>query len=100
MTITLRVLIAVGVLLLHSGAQAQSARPILIMISIDGLRPDYVTAADTHGLKIPNLRRFLAAQPAWAQRLRARGTSAEARRALTADLSRALTYKALVAPGQ
>jgi predicted AlkP superfamily pyrophosphatase or phosphodiesterase len=59
MTITLRVLIAVGVLLLHSGAQAQSARPVLIMISIDGLRPDYVTAADAHGLKIPNLRRFL-----------------------------------------
>ena len=45
MTITLRVLIAIGVLLLHSGVQAQSARPVLIMISIDGLRPDYVTAA-------------------------------------------------------
>jgi len=29
------------------------------MISIDGLRPDYVTAADAHGCKIPNLRRFL-----------------------------------------
>ena len=29
------------------------------MISIDGLRPDYVTAADAHGAKIPNLRRFL-----------------------------------------
>jgi predicted AlkP superfamily pyrophosphatase or phosphodiesterase len=30
------------------------------MISIDGLRPDYVTQADRHGLKIPNLRRFVA----------------------------------------
>ncbi len=33
--------------------------PLLLMISIDGLRPDYVTAADAHGAKIPNLRRFL-----------------------------------------
>ena len=29
------------------------------MISVDGMRPDYVTAADAHGAKIPNLRRFL-----------------------------------------
>jgi predicted AlkP superfamily pyrophosphatase or phosphodiesterase len=35
------------------------AGPVL-MISIDGLRPDYVTQADQHGLKIPTLRRFLA----------------------------------------
>jgi predicted AlkP superfamily pyrophosphatase or phosphodiesterase len=33
--------------------------PILLMISIDGLRPDYITAADAHGAKVPNLRRFL-----------------------------------------
>jgi predicted AlkP superfamily pyrophosphatase or phosphodiesterase len=26
---------------------------------MDGLRPDYVTAADAHGARIPNLRRFL-----------------------------------------
>ncbi|HLI76979.1 MAG TPA: ectonucleotide pyrophosphatase/phosphodiesterase, partial [Acidobacteriaceae bacterium] len=30
------------------------------MISIDGMRPDYVTHADEHGLKIPTLRRFMA----------------------------------------
>jgi len=30
----------------------------LLIISIDGMRPDYVTAADQHGLKIPNLRRI------------------------------------------
>jgi predicted AlkP superfamily pyrophosphatase or phosphodiesterase len=35
------------------------AGPVL-MISIDGMRPDYVTQADSHGLKIPTLRRFLA----------------------------------------
>lgn len=34
------------------------AAPVL-MISIDGLRPDYVTHASEHGLKIPNLRRFV-----------------------------------------
>jgi predicted AlkP superfamily pyrophosphatase or phosphodiesterase len=40
--------------------QAQEKRgPLLVMISIDGLRPDYVTAADAHGEKVPNLRRFM-----------------------------------------
>jgi len=37
---------------------AQTHQPVL-MISIDGMRPDYVTDADTHHLKIPNLRRIL-----------------------------------------
>ncbi len=41
-----------------AGAQEKPA-PILVMISIDGLRPDYITAADAHGAKVPNLRRFL-----------------------------------------
>lgn len=35
------------------------ASPLLVVISVDGLRPDYVTQADAHGAKIPNLRRFL-----------------------------------------
>jgi len=35
------------------------ARPVL-MISVDGLRPDLVLKADEYGLRIPNLRRFLA----------------------------------------
>jgi predicted AlkP superfamily pyrophosphatase or phosphodiesterase len=39
-------------------AQEQGG-PLLVMISIDGLRPDYVTAADAHGAKVPNLRRFM-----------------------------------------
>ncbi len=30
----------------------------LLVISIDGMRPDYVSAANQHGLKIPNLRRI------------------------------------------
>jgi predicted AlkP superfamily pyrophosphatase or phosphodiesterase len=37
----------------------QPGTPLLVMISIDGLRPDYITAADQHGAKVPNLRRFL-----------------------------------------
>ncbi len=35
------------------------AGPVL-MISIDGLKPEYVTHAGEHGLRIPTLRRFLA----------------------------------------
>jgi predicted AlkP superfamily pyrophosphatase or phosphodiesterase len=37
-----------------------SAAPApLLMISIDGLHPDYVTQADRHGLAIPHLRSFV-----------------------------------------
>jgi predicted AlkP superfamily pyrophosphatase or phosphodiesterase len=35
-----------------------SAAPVL-MISIDGLKPEYLTHADEHGLRIPTLRRFV-----------------------------------------
>jgi predicted AlkP superfamily pyrophosphatase or phosphodiesterase len=37
----------------------QKDSPLLVMISIDGLRPDYITAADEHGAKVPNLRKFM-----------------------------------------
>ncbi|HMI51583.1 MAG TPA: alkaline phosphatase family protein [Candidatus Saccharimonadales bacterium] len=40
-------------------APNRKAWPLLVLISVDGMRPDYVTAADGHGAKIPNLRRFL-----------------------------------------
>ena len=40
-------------------AQDRTAAPLLVVISVDGLRPDYVTQADAHGAKIPNLRKFL-----------------------------------------
>jgi predicted AlkP superfamily pyrophosphatase or phosphodiesterase len=57
----MRLAAAVLVLLsvLVAAAAAQAPAPIVLMISVDGLRPDYVTAADTHGLKIPALRRFV-----------------------------------------
>lgn len=39
-------------------AQARAKAHVLV-ISIDGMRPDYVTQADRHGLKIPTLRALL-----------------------------------------
>jgi len=44
--------------LIFSSLAALHAAPVL-MISIDGLKPEYVTHAAEHGLKIPTLRRFL-----------------------------------------
>lgn len=38
----------------------QVSNNALLVISIDGMRPDYISAADRHGLKIPNLRRISA----------------------------------------
>ena len=40
-----------------SGAAASHA---LLLVSIDGMRPDALLEADAHGLKIPHLRRILA----------------------------------------
>src|SRR3546814_5204720 len=42
-----------------STAEAVERRPVLV-ISIDGMRPDAVLDADRHGLKIPVLRSLLA----------------------------------------
>lgn len=45
----------------YSVTNSQSRQPpTVVLISIDGLKPDYVLEADKHGLKIPNLRRLLA----------------------------------------
>jgi predicted AlkP superfamily pyrophosphatase or phosphodiesterase len=41
-------------------AASAQQHPAVLMISIDGLRPDYVTHADEHQLRIPNLLRFIA----------------------------------------
>ncbi len=47
-------------LLLFLIAAAAFGQPrAVLMVSVDGLRPDYVTAADRHGLKIPCLRRLM-----------------------------------------
>lgn len=41
-----------------SAVCAAAASPVLV-ISVDGLHPGYVTEADRHGLKVPVLRRFM-----------------------------------------
>ena len=59
----LRALICVWLAALALGASGILAQdqpaPLLVVISVDGLRPDYVTAADAHGAKIPTLKKFL-----------------------------------------
>ncbi len=42
-----------------STPSANSTRPALVLISIDGLKPEYILQADAHQLKIPNLRRLI-----------------------------------------
>ncbi|MGC2751405.1 MAG: alkaline phosphatase family protein [Candidatus Acidiferrum sp.] len=46
-------------MLTAKGRGQEQAPPLLVMISVDGMRPDYITAADAHGAKVPNLRRFM-----------------------------------------
>src|SRR5580704_1242300 len=41
------------------GLTQEPAPPLLVMISVDGMRPDYITQADAHRAKVPNLERFL-----------------------------------------
>ncbi len=51
-----------GILIVLSASvlQAKDAPgKVLVLISVDGLRPDYVTAADEHGAKVPNLRKMM-----------------------------------------
>jgi len=54
-----------GLLPVAGWAQTRSVAPLLV-ISIDGMRPDYVTHADEHGVKIPTLRAFLK-EGTWAE---------------------------------
>lgn len=37
-----------------------AAQPTVLMISVDGLRPDYITRAEQHGVSAPHLREFMA----------------------------------------
>ena len=54
-------LLAAAVFLLPFAAHGQErARPLVVLLSIDGLKPDYVLEAEKHGLKVPNLRRLVA----------------------------------------
>lgn len=53
------ILVLAVLLLGRAGFGQENAAPLLVIISVDGMKPEYVTAADAHGLKVPNLRRFL-----------------------------------------
>lgn len=48
-----------AVLLMHTSMSTAQAKSLLL-ISIDAMGPDYVTKADALGLKLPNMRRFMA----------------------------------------
>jgi predicted AlkP superfamily pyrophosphatase or phosphodiesterase len=50
-------LIIAGRLFQQADAQSPSRIPV-VLISVDGLKPDYVLESEKHGLKIPNLRRL------------------------------------------
>jgi len=57
-----RVMMCVWLAALSLGASAvpaQEKAPLLVMVSVDGLCPDYLTAADAHGARIPTLRKLL-----------------------------------------
>src|SRR5215468_1338927 len=58
-SLTLALVIACISLGLSTAEAQQNGQPLLVMISVDGMRPDYVTEADARGAKVPNLRRFL-----------------------------------------
>src|SRR5215467_9400269 len=49
-----------AILFLANAARAEEkAPPALVMVSVDGMKPEYVTHADAHGAKVPNLRRMM-----------------------------------------
>src|SRR5258708_4405202 len=52
----LRALIFFSLSAIAGVAESSSGHRTLLLISIDGFRPDYVLDADKHGLKIPTLR--------------------------------------------
>ena len=54
------VALVVGVCGLGAMPLAAAGDARLLVISVDGLRPDYVTEADKHGYQIPTLRKLLA----------------------------------------
>jgi predicted AlkP superfamily pyrophosphatase or phosphodiesterase len=55
----LRVLFALSLLLLGIAAGKRASAASVLMISVDGLKPEYVLDADAHGLKIPFLRSLM-----------------------------------------
>src|ERR1700687_5011413 len=42
-----------------ASAAAVSDKPFVMLISVDGLKPEAIVDASSHGLKVPHLRAFL-----------------------------------------
>jgi predicted AlkP superfamily pyrophosphatase or phosphodiesterase len=53
----IQVLVAFALIACSCSLAAQSHT--VLMISIDGMKPEYVTKADEHGLKVPNMRKMM-----------------------------------------
>jgi predicted AlkP superfamily pyrophosphatase or phosphodiesterase len=43
-----------------AAAAQRDGKALLVLISVDGLKPEAILEAESHGLKVPNLRAFLA----------------------------------------
>ena len=58
-----RILFLIGALVAGSPAIAATGaapdKPLVMLISVDGMRPDAILDAARHGLKVPNLRAFI-----------------------------------------
>jgi hypothetical protein len=54
------ILLTLGLALLTANMSGQQPHQPVLLISIDGMKPEYVTGADEHHLRIPTLRRVLA----------------------------------------
>src|SRR5580698_7266009 len=50
-------------------ANAPAAGPLVLLISVDGMKPEAILDAENHGLKVPNLRAFMT-DGAYATRVR------------------------------
>jgi predicted AlkP superfamily pyrophosphatase or phosphodiesterase len=37
----------------------ENSTPLLVIVSVDGMKPEYLTSAEAHGASVPNLRKFL-----------------------------------------
>jgi predicted AlkP superfamily pyrophosphatase or phosphodiesterase len=55
----LRRLLTVAILTLSTAAPAQRSKKLVILISIDGMKPEAVLDASSHGLKLPNLTKMM-----------------------------------------
>jgi predicted AlkP superfamily pyrophosphatase or phosphodiesterase len=59
LAVLLIALCASALTLTPAKAQAPVQKPFVLLLSIDGLKPEAVLEADRHGLKVPNLRAFM-----------------------------------------